>query len=173
MRYTTLVFLLFFSAVGMVEAQEPTRQEKKRYVAVPREIVFTAISHQPDCPLRFEALGVLLNLKAGDATAYQLRNRSTKPIRRFTIAYVDDNGLFVSWERIPDKPIMPGETLPCLDSDSHEVLPLTEQLQGKLELRGAMKVVRIYMIPRVEFADGSMYSDEAAVKALQDYFESK
>jgi hypothetical protein len=52
-----------------------------------------------------------------------------------------------------------------------EIVPLTEDLRDKLKLRGPMTAVSVFIILRVEFEDGSVYSDERAFAALQEYFE--
>jgi len=48
---------------------------------------------------------------------------------------------------------------------------MTEDLREKLKLRGPMTAVSVFMILRVEFEDGSVYSDEPTFTALQEYFE--
>jgi len=48
---------------------------------------------------------------------------------------------------------------------------MTDDLRERLKFRGPMKAVSVFMVVRLEFADGSVYSDEPTLKALQEYFE--
>ena len=173
MRYSLALCLVCVFAVGVAQGQKSNQREREQYVSLPREIGFPVVAVQPGCPLQFEKAERLLGLDGRGANDYSLRNRGTKPIRAFTVSYtfVDGTGGSWSWQSSSGELILPGQLVPSSsagDEDS-EVITLTEGLRDKLKLRGPMKGMIIYMIERVEFADGSTYDDEATAKALKAY----
>lgn len=174
MRYSTLVLSLLFFFCIAIRAQDPKRVEKSQFVPVPREIALPVIVFQPDCPIEFEKVERLAGLAGGGTSAYKLRNRGFKAVRGFTIAYLFGDGTGGSWSWGGNSgPVAPGELVPMLTgADDQEVIPLTEGLREKLGLRGPMKGVIFYMTKRVEFADGSVYADETAYKALAEYLKN-
>jgi hypothetical protein len=62
---------------------------------------------------------------------------------------------------------MPGETV---NGANDEIVPLTDELRDKLQLRGPMKAVVVLIVESVKFADGSVYNNEAVSRALLAYF---
>lgn len=155
-------------------AQRPDRSEIKSFVSVPREIALPVIVFQPSSPMQFENVQRLANVDGGGAHIYQLRNRSAKAIRRFTVSYTFGIGTGGSWEwgSASGELILPGQLAPTPPgADAPKVIPLTDQLREKLALRGPMKTVVFYMVERVEFADGSIYSDESTAAALKSYLD--
>jgi hypothetical protein len=174
MRYSTLVVSLLLFACIASRAQDPKHVEKNEFVLIPREIALPVIVFQPDCPIEFEKVERLAGLAGGGTSVYKLRNRSSKTIRSFTIAYLFGDGTGGSWSWGENSgPVAPGQLVPELGAaDDQDVIPLTELLREKLDLRGPMKGVIFYMTKRVEFADGSIYADETAYKALAEYLKS-
>jgi len=125
-------------------------------------------------PPQIEKAERLISVSRGGANLYQLRNRSAKPIRSFTVSYTFDGGPGGSWGwegGTTGELIMPGQCVPSARDSDYEIISLTEELRDKLKLRGPMRGVVIYMVERVEFADGSIYSDEATAKALRQYLD--
>ena len=65
---------------------------------------------------------------------------------------------------------MPGQLVPIKEEDV-ELVPLTKEVREKLNLEGSTKIVTIFMVIDVEYADGTRYTDQTAFNALEDYFE--
>jgi hypothetical protein len=134
--------------------------------------VLPVIASQPDCPLKFEEVKHVKFLAGGSSDVYRLVNRGMKSIRAFTVAAVSSNGTgwLSSWpHRLSEKPLLPGETFPRPD-DAGEVklVPPTEKLTASLPR--VMQGVNVLIVVRVEYADGSVYENESAYRALQAYF---
>ncbi len=165
----SLVVLLYCGVA--VRAQETNTQKKELFVEVPREIALATVAYQPNCPLQFENVKLLAGVEGGSLKSYDLRNRGTKPIRSVTIGDSQGNrwSLDVAKEH---GPTIPGQLIPpWSNEDWVQVVPLTNELREKLKLQGSMKGVIVLMVIRVEFTDGTVYDDEAAYKALQNYLE--
>ena len=177
MRYIIRAFgFICIFAVSAPHAQDDGRRGKDQYVPVPREIVLPMIAVQPGCPLQIEKVARLMKVGGGGGSDYQLRNGGNKPIKSFTVSYTFGEGTGGSrmWTLSPQEFIAPGQLAPLSAEDSDgEIIPLTDELRKKLGLHGAMKTIVIYMVERVEFADGSVYSDEATATALQSYLDNK
>ncbi|MDT4952967.1 MAG: hypothetical protein QOJ02_1105 [Acidobacteriota bacterium] len=157
---------------GIVNGQTAIApQEKQRAVMVPPEIILPVVVSQPDCPLQFENVVLLKYLNGLGGEAYQLRNRGTKTIRSYMLATLTTAG--TGDETTTDKSLKPGQTSPPPhEGDEVEVVRLTDELRDKLKLRGPITGVIFFMVVRVEFADGTVFSDELAYKALREYFET-
>jgi hypothetical protein len=99
-----------------------------------------------------------------------MRNVGGKPIR--SVSYADWNtfgtGGHSGWSgKLSGEIVMPGQLVPLSDGDSQdEIVPLTEKLRSKLKLDGSMKAIIVLMIRRVEYADGTVYTDEAQSEKL-------
>ena len=169
-----LLFALFF--VSNASSQEPKQQKAKLAVVVPAEAMLVVIASQPDCPLKFEKASIVKYVEGlyGDAEwLYQLRNCGVKPIRAYTIATFASSGggNVVSNELArTGELLMPGKTPRNSEGNEIEIVPLTEELRTKLNLHRPMKAVTVFMVVRVDFSDGTTYSDETVFKALQEYF---
>jgi hypothetical protein len=163
---------LAFVAGGVVNGQTATApQEKQRAVMVPPEIILPVVVSQPDCPLQFENVVLLKYLNGLGGEAYQLRNRGTKTIRSYTIATLTTAG--TGDEITTDKSLKPGQTSPPPhEGEEVEIVRLTDELREKLKLWGSLSGVIFFMVVRVEFADGTVFSDEMAYKTLREYFET-
>jgi len=143
---------------------------------VPREIGLPVVASQPDCPLQLENVITLKYVNGGTWDSYQLRNRGTKPIRAYTIAWLSTGGpeSISAWpRRITDELFLPGQVHPRPGEDSQiEIVPLNRLLRERAKLPKQMQAVNVLMVVRVEYADGSIYSDEPTYKALQAYFKN-
>jgi hypothetical protein len=168
-----LVCILFVVCSFSTAAQESRQHEKDQYVIVPRDIVMPLIATQPDCPLQLEMATRLARIGGGGGNIYRLRNRSSKPVRNFRVSYLlgNGNGGSWGWENNVNRLVSPGEVVSDTLENRVEIVPLTESLRDQLELKGPMKTVIVYFVEWVEFADGSIYSDESAFKALKAYLE--
>ena len=176
MRYLSVILCLVcicvISAAGGQQGKQP---EKRRAVVIPREYALPVIAQQPGCPLQFERVKMIYALDWGRRYDIQVRNRGSKPIRSYVIAEVNSAGP-ASWLEFRGEPpsglLMPGQTgPPCEEDCDIEILPLTNEIREKLKLTEKMMGVMIFMVMRVEFADGSTYSDEAMYNALRTFFE--
>lgn len=180
MRYViTLLCLTAFCMLGQAEAQTAAQPERRRAVLVPLEVLLPVVVSQPDCPLQYEDVK-LIKYTEGYLTgfvgkSYRLRNRGSKPIRSYTKAYLTTGGggNEVTWEAPPapldSQLLMPGQVPP--NDSVVEIVPLTEELRDKLKLRGPTEGAFFFMVVRVEFSDGTVYSAEREYKALETYFE--
>lgn len=176
MRYLTIALsLLLVCASSPIRGQEATQPYKLEGFVVPGAIMQPTIASQPDSPLQFEDVKhVKFITTGGSGTVFRLRNRGTKPIRAYTVAELTTTGL--SWDSswphsLTEKLLLPGETIPRQGEDSEvEIVPMTKELRAKLPEQ--MEALNVLMVVRVEFADGSVYSDEQTYKALQAYFKN-
>jgi hypothetical protein len=155
-------WIISLSVICSASAQQADQKQKRRFVVVPAEQALVTIAFQPDCPLQFEEAELLAAIDGRGGTAgYAIRNKGAKPIRSFTI---DVPGATVTWsEELTKRLFMPGERTP---DDDIEIVPLTDELRNKLKLTGPMKTVAVFMVIRIEYADGTVYSAESTYKAF-------
>ncbi|HEX8072942.1 MAG TPA: hypothetical protein VF546_23555 [Pyrinomonadaceae bacterium] len=148
-------------------------QEKRQYVVVPAERALPAIAAQPGCPIQFEDVKLIVYVdgKGGGGPSFRLRNRSTKPIRSVSFAWIrTDGGYFLSaWPRANTSTlVMPDQLVPLNETgEQEEAVPLTDDLAEKFDLRGPMQRIEIFMVVRVVFSDGTTYNAEPLAKALR------
>ena len=68
--------------------------------------------------------------------------------------------------------VLTGETASVGGEEEVEIVPLNDELRTKFKITDRpMGGVVVLMVVRVEFADGSVFSDEKASKALEAYFK--
>ena len=161
MRCLTFALLFALCLVSTASSQKANQQKARRAVVVPAEDILLVIAYQPDCPLKFEKVSIVKFVEAryGEgAELYQIRNCGPKPIRAYTIAtFISSSGgastnTYEVWKT--GELLMPGQTPRNSDDDKIEIVPLTEELRTKLRLHEPMQAVEVFMIVRVEFADG-------------------
>ena len=174
MKHSVLVFL----AICLVYSQLMAQADKRKrpvFVVVPRETGLAVIASQPDCPMRFEEVKFIRGINGGEKIVLRLRNSGIKPVSSVTFAMSTSHGgaWISSWPgRLTSELIMPDQIVPLGEDESDiEIIPLTDGLRDKLNLRGPMRAIAVFMIVRVKFADGSTYDDESTHKALQAYFD--
>ena len=172
MWYRATVILVFLSFTLITQAQQSDSHRHRRYVVVPSESLLLVIASQPDSPLKFEDAKLLISADAdGDwGGSYNLYNCGTKPIKTFTVVMwtsYGSGGTLGGPRRNETTLIMPGETV---NGANDEIVPLTDELRDKLQLRGPMKAVVVLMVESVKFADGSVYNNQAVSRALLAYF---
>jgi hypothetical protein len=147
--------------------------QKSKCTAAPPEQILVTVAAQPESPLVFEDVKFLSCIGRHGAESYRLRNRGKKPIRKLTVAAWTSHATGNLWGwvgRTPEEFVMPEQLVP-MDENGVEIIPLTNVLREKLKLSGSMKGVVILMVVEVEYADGTKFSDKAASKALEDYFD--
>ena len=177
MRHTlsALCFIglcLTASAIG----QEDRRVGSNQAVIVPYDIILPVILSQPDCPLQIERVLIVKFLDGRGEELYQVRNRGTQPIRSYTLAEWNsaNNGYTTDWPTQPTNDLLlPGRSVPQNSFGQQlEFVNLTDGLRDRLRLRDSMRGIKVFMILRVEFADGTTYNDEQTYRALQNQFRS-
>ncbi len=173
MRYIALLLIVCLCGVGAVYSQDGAPTKKGQAFVMPPEIILPVIAVQPDCPLKFENVKVLYDLDWGMANSFELRNRGTKPIRDYTIvwytSYGDGSIGHRSREDL-DNIVLPGALVSRSGQKFEvEIVPLTDEMRRKFKLDKWQYGIAVYMVARVEYADGTVYNNEAAAKALEAY----
>jgi hypothetical protein len=64
---------------------------------------------------------------------------------------------------------MPGKKI-LVGEQSSRIIDLTPELRERLKLAGPLRVIVVLVVAKIEYADGSAFSDMKTVKALTDYF---
>jgi hypothetical protein len=166
--------VLLISAVQFFGWQDVKRERQQCFIA-PSEDVLIVITHQPDCPIEFVKAYCVGFLSGGGIDVYRLRNRATKPIKGYTIAIINSDGPAGESSVMASQPayyFRPGQTWPSSDVEQYlDIVPLTEELREKFKVRGEMRVVKIFMVVRVELADGSVYNAEPTYKSVAKFFD--
>jgi hypothetical protein len=173
-----VILLVAISIGGVVFGQDTAQNKKESMFVIPSEIVLPVVAYQPDCPLKFENLKLLQNAEKGTPSAdhFELRNISNKAIRDFTVASYSSYGGMWSRSRPANQLknlVLPGALAPPLsEGDQAEIVELTEAMRDRLKLGDQpMGGVAVFMVVRVEFADGTVFTDEKASRALGVYFQ--
>lgn len=165
---------------SMTVGQVPGRTDRPQYVVAPPENILLSVASQPDCPLKIEAAQLLIAVEQKSPALYQYRltNRGNKPIHYFTVVawYSNGTGGTLSgpapWDgRITKRLLQPGLSVRSR-SDEVEIVPLTNELREKLNVRGPLRSLVVLLVDHVTFADGSTYDAEPASRSLREYFEN-
>lgn len=169
-----LVLLFIFPPVIALSGQS-TQQSPDQCFDVHGETIHPVIAYQSDCPIEFTKVRVVGCLGGGNWYMYQIRNRSMKPIIAYTINTITSAGTGNEASFIADtkrEQLMPGEIRPTSMEKSWRVtiVPNPDKLKPKSNANNIMKGIVIYMIRRVEFADGSIYNGEQEYKFLKNFF---
>lgn len=156
---------------------ETAKEDKELGFIVPSEVTFAVVANQPGCPIEFVSAYCVGFLDGGWKDIYRLRNRSTKPIKGYTIAIVNSDSTSAEDSitiNLPNAYFRPGEIWPRSSRDNNLIIvPLTDELREKYKIKGQMKVVKIFMVVHAEFADGSMYNADPEYKSLKKFFEAR
>jgi hypothetical protein len=173
MRYIiSILCLVCLCLANSVHGQEAEKGEKSLAVVMPPEVMLPVVAAQSGCPLRVEKAQIIAYVSGGGGEIFEVRNVSNKPIRSYTFATLTSigTGTTVRFERL----LLPGQTSPRADEgDETKIIPLTNELRNRLKLSGPTKGVIVFMVVRVDYADGTVYNDEPAYKAMQAYFENQ
>lgn len=165
---------MFLCAGASAFGQERRPEATRKLVAIPPDVVLAVTASQPDCPLVIEKVDLYKATDGALEEIYQVRNRSDKPVRGFTMANWNsvNTGWSMGWPYffLHNQPLQPGElSVPLGRPKNSEFTPLTEELKDKLNLKGPMRAVELFLITEVEFMDGSTYSAGATYEALQKH----
>ena len=165
-RVTIAAFIIGTLLAGVAAGQEK-KNATKAAVAVPPEIISPLVAYQPDCPLRIEDVKLFQFIEGnGNAQFLKVRNTGTKPIRSYTIGAWNSVGTGNEVERPLPSNLLPGDvSIP--NGDEVEVVPLTKDLRDQLSLRGDMQALVVFVVVRVQFADGSVYDGAPLYNALK------
>jgi hypothetical protein len=174
MKFLGLLFVISFSCA--VYGQDAPSLQKPQAFVIPSELMLPVVASQPGCPLRFENVRSIVYIdRSGPAETFNLRNVGNRPIRDFTVAaYTSYGGM---WSKSRPKTelqrlVLTGETASIGGEEEVEIIPLNDELRTKFKLTDRpMGGVVVLMVVRVEFADGTVFSDEKASKALEAYFK--
>lgn len=169
---TLLLLTVVSGDLSALGRQNGQRGEKEFFVE-PRESILSVVASQPKCPLVFETLEFLHYIDGGGLQNYVVRNRSGKPIARFTIATLGMGGGGSLDDIKPEgnQWLLPGQSWPRAKDSARSLVQLTSELQKQYKVGPPMKAIVVYIVVRVEFADGSVYSDEPVYKELKALFE--
>ncbi|MBI3649634.1 MAG: hypothetical protein HY231_01150 [Acidobacteria bacterium] len=170
----SVLFIAHFASIGWA-GQNP-RKETHQFFLAPREDTLSVIAYQPNCPLLFEKANSYYHIGGGGLPDYKVRNRTSKTIAKFTIRIINVLGggdYSVSFDgKDPKRWIRPGKYWPeSKEDENSEVIALSDNLHKEYSVGPPMKAVLVFMIERVEFDDGTIYSDEPVSKALQELSE--
>ncbi len=163
-----LILFVFFISFGVASNEI---QSKRESVSVPREIILPVAAYQPSCPLKLSYVDIRAYLNGGGWPLARYRNEGTKAIKGYVIAL--GSGIVISVKNSPPNEwIKPGEELILGDTSREQMVSLTDELRKELNLEGSMKAITVFIVVRVEFADGTIYSDEKVYNALHSYLET-
>ena len=178
MRYlAACLFLTLLSSIPSAGQQNIGKQEKEKYVIAPTEKILLVVASQPDSPLRIEEAKYLLKSDGtGRLIWFDVHNISSKAVAHFSVVawYSDGTGGGIAhpW-RERKQPLMPGERFTLSKEElPFEIVPLTGEVKLKLERRSEMRGIVVLLVDNVDFEDGSTFSDEKTVKALQRFLDS-
>lgn len=165
-RVTIAAFIIGILLAGVASGQEKKNATNTAF-AVPPEIIAPVVAYQPDCPLRIEDVKLLQSVEgSGNSQSLKVRNTGTKPIRSYTIGTWNSVGTGNEVERPLPSNLLPGDvSIP--DGNEVEVVPLTKELRDQLSLHGDMQALVVFVVVRVQFADGSVYDGAPLYKALK------
>src|SRR5690349_2472552 len=90
MRYKIAFILAIFTCSGF--AKQNVEQGKRQVFIVPNDTSLAVVAYQPNCPIEFIKTPIVCFLDGGSIGIYQLKNRSSKPIRGYTIATITSAG---------------------------------------------------------------------------------
>ena len=177
--YLLIPVLLAISSCARIHSQPQYQREENRYVVEPPDVVFLLIASQPGSPIGFKDMKLLARIdNRRTAVSGKIYNAGTKPIRYVSLMLVGYSGA-VSTLRgsgpmsgaVRTELLMPGEEIQ--DEDPAEIVPLTEELKEKLNLRGGRaKAFFVLMVNSVTFGDGTKYTDEKTITSVRTYLEA-
>jgi hypothetical protein len=174
MKFLGLLFVISFSCA--VYGQDAPSLQKQQAFIIPSEVILPVVASQPGCPLRFENVRSIFYIdRSGTAETFDLRNVGGKPIRDFTVAGYTSYGGMWSKSRPQSelqRLVLTGEAASVGGEEEVEIIPLNDKLRTKFKVTDRpMGGVVVLIVVRVEFADGSVFSDEKTSKALEAYFK--
>lgn len=159
------------ATISPVSLAQSKQGEVDLAVVVPKEIALLLSAYQPNCSLKVEQAELHAYLKGGSVPDLKLKHQGTIPIKNFKVAYVDSTGSGGSWT-ISRKTVLPGQIITVSEeSPSVRIIPLSDDLRGKLQLNGGMKGTIVFIVVRIEYADGTIYDDERLYEAIKKYFD--
>jgi hypothetical protein len=151
------------------------RQTEKLAVVVPADVCPLVIVTQPESPLQFENVRLLKYFDGTFGKHYKLRNVSDKRIRAYTIAIwnSDNTGDLISWHSDSTGQLLnPRQTRPSEEkTQMAKLVPLSNELRGKLDLLPPIKKIVFFTILEAEFSDGTKFDARANFRSLEEHLE--
>jgi hypothetical protein len=149
-QFTFAILTISIFLIGVASGQEK-KDPTKMVVVIPQQIAAPLVAYQPDCPLRIEDIKLFKFVKGGGGfQSFNVRNTGTKAIRSYTIGTWNSVGTGWQVERPVPNNLLPGDvSIP----DGDEVAMV------------------VFVVVRVEFADGSTYDGEPLYKALKGHLD--
>lgn len=175
MKYFIKLLLLICICASNFAAQDDKQWVVRKYVEAPKDIVLQVTPFQSDSPVKFEDVRFLYDLEGGFSNSYELRNVGTKPIRSVTVA--STHGTRNTYARKDGNVlIMPGERMQrpapkCEICIKEEIVPLTNELREKFDLKGEMKAIIVLMVTEVEFMDGTKFTDQTRFDKAEELIQ--
>lgn len=165
-RFTIAVLTAGIFLIGTASAQEK-KDPSKHVVVIPTQVISPLVAYQPDCPLRIEDIKLFqFATGGGGSQSFKIRNAGTKPVRSYTVGTWNSAGTGWQIEKTVPGGLLPGD-VSVPDGDKIEVVGLSKELKQQLNLDGDMQAVVVFVVLRVEFADGSTYDGEPLYRALK------
>jgi hypothetical protein len=133
-----------------------------------------SVVYQPDCPLEIKDARYLHYLGGGGLDEYTIRNRGTKAVIAFKIATVGIwGGGSISDVRARNAKewIPPGGSWPQTALSDRKIVPMTPELRDNHRVGPPMKGVFFIVVVRVDFDDGTYYSDVDVYDRLKELCE--
>jgi hypothetical protein len=169
--YSLLLIIMTVSGV----AAQTTDSTPVKVITVPRTVILPVVVNQPGCPMRLEHFSFVGLMEGSSGSPiYSFKYTGIKPLKSYSIAWLTISGAgSVSSYRAKNaaEEIQPNESINNYYSDPGRVenVPLTDELRKKLKIDGPMQGLVILMIVRLDYADGTNYSDEATYRAFEEY----
>jgi hypothetical protein len=140
---------------------------------IPRKVILPVTAYQPGCPLQLQYVSLHASSAGGSSDAViRFRNVSEKTIKGYRIVWVFPGGAGGAWSE-KSANVLPGQLVPYKAAPVIEkTASISSQVRGSSVLPNKMQGICLFIVPRVEFLDGSFYEDEEVNNSLQQYFES-
>ncbi len=171
MKYKVAFFLAIFICNGFTK--QNVGQEKRQCFIVPNDISLAVVAYQPNSPIEFIKTPIVCFLDGGSIGIYQLQNRSSKPIRSYTVATITSVGTgYETNFQVTKKEnyFMPGKRRPeAMEDWGYDFVSLTEELRSKYHINGNLKDITIFFVIRVEFADGDVFNAKSEYESLKRF----
>lgn len=169
-RFTIAILTVGIFLIGVASGQEKNNPSKQ-VIDIPAQVISPLVAYQPDCPLRIEDIKLFQFVTGGGGSqTFKVRNTGTKPVRSYTVGTWNSAGTGWQIEKTVSGGLLPGD-VSVPDGDKIEVVALSKELKQQLKLDGDMQAVVVFVVLRVEFADGSTYDGEPLYRALKAHLD--
>jgi hypothetical protein len=172
MLQLNLIALLIASV--QFSGSQGTKVQKETCFLMPSTDLLLVVANQPDCPIEFVNAHCVAFLDGGGRDVYQIRNRSSKAIKGYTIAIVSSEGTEAEHSvsiTDPHHYFLPEQIRPkSLEEYALEIVPLTDEMRSKYNLKRKLRAIKIFIVVEVRFSDGSVYDSGPTYASLKAFF---